>query len=42
VELLYVSIGLLTFEFGQALTTVIEEMVNGESGIVTDVSKAQK
>jgi len=32
---------LLAFEFGQALTTVLEELVNGESGIVTDISEAQ-
>jgi len=32
---------LLGFEFAQALMTVIEELVTDESGIVTDMSKAQ-
>jgi len=32
---------LLAFEFAHALKTVIEELVDGESGIVTDMSKAQ-
>jgi len=41
VELLYLYIGINFFDFAQALTTVIEELVNGESGIVTDVLEAQ-
>jgi len=32
---------LLGFEFAQALMTVIEELVNGESGIITDMSESQ-
>ena len=44
VELLYVSIGIWVctgFEDSEALRTVIEELVNGESRILTDMSKAQ-
>jgi len=32
---------LFALEFAQALKTVIEELVNGESAIVTDISEAQ-
>jgi len=35
---MYVSLAL---EFAHALMTVAEELVNGESGIVTDMSKSQ-
>ena len=31
----------MEFELAQALTTVIEKLVNGESETITDMSKAQ-